>query len=199
MTKYTPDPKNARRHPERNKQMIRQSLEEVGPFRSIGVDGDGVVRAGNGVYEQAQALGLKVREVEAAPDELIAVKRPDLRGEQAERAALWDNRSNETSERDASILSGYDLDGLFSEGEQDELRTLAESTQMGEPSGSSRNLGEPAKQIKPVLSLDDIAVFERAIRLTGERNRGKAFLAICQEYIEQHGGILAEGQLDLSL
>jgi hypothetical protein len=199
VTKYTPDPKNARRHPERNKAMIRQSLEEVGPFRSIGVDGDGIVRAGNGVYEQAQSLGLKVREVEAAPDELIAVRRPDLRGEQAERAALWDNRSNETSEWDASILSGYDLDDMFNEGEQDEIRALAESTQMRDAGDSSRILGEPTKQIKPVLYLDEIATFEQAIRLTGERNRGKALLAICQEYIDQHGEGDTKGQLDLSV
>lgn len=80
MTDLIPDPRNARRHPDANKAVIRQSLEEVGAFRSIAVDGDGVIRAGNGVFEQAQALGLKVRVVDAAPDELIAVKRADLRG-----------------------------------------------------------------------------------------------------------------------
>ena len=57
-----------RRHPRRNQELIRRSLEEVGPFRSIALDGDGIVRAGNGVLEQAQALGLKVRVVEAKAD-----------------------------------------------------------------------------------------------------------------------------------
>lgn len=66
------DPKNARRHGEENKKLIRQSLQEVGPFRSIAVDGQNIVRAGNGVFEQARELGLKVRIIEAAPDELIA-------------------------------------------------------------------------------------------------------------------------------
>lgn len=105
MTTIKPDARNARKHNERNKAMIRASLEESGPFRSIAVDGDGIIRAGNGVYEQAQALGLKVREVEAAPDELIAVVRPDLRGQAAERAALLDNRAGETSEWDADVLA----------------------------------------------------------------------------------------------
>lgn len=121
----TPDPKNARRHPDRNKELIRQSLEEVGPFRSIGVDGEGIIRAGNGVYEQAQALGLKVREVEAAPDELIAVVRPDLKGEKAQRAALWDNRAGETSEWDNEVLKEIaeetDLSDLFTEEELDKV------------------------------------------------------------------------------
>lgn len=82
------DPRNARLHGERNKSVIRQSLEEVGAFRSIAVDGDNVIRAGNGVFEQAQQLGLRVRVIEAQPDELIAVKRKDLRGKRAERAAV---------------------------------------------------------------------------------------------------------------
>lgn len=118
---YRSDPKNARKHPDRNKQMIRASLEEVGPFRSIAIDGDGVVRAGNGVYEQAQALGLKVREVEAAPDELIAVKRPDLRGKRAERAAQWDNRAAETAEWDLDLMPEFDWSGMF---EPDEMAIL---------------------------------------------------------------------------
>lgn len=102
---FIPDPRNARRHPDANKAVIRQSLEEVGPFRSIAVDGDNIIRAGNGVFEQAQELGLKVRVVEAAPDELIAVKRSDLRGEMAERAAILDNRSGELAEWDAQVLA----------------------------------------------------------------------------------------------
>jgi hypothetical protein len=104
MTKYTPDPQNARLHPERNKQLIRQSLEEVGAGRSILVGGDDTIIAGNGVYEQAQALGLTVREVIASPDELIAVKRPDLTGEAATRAAIFDNATGETSSWDVEAL-----------------------------------------------------------------------------------------------
>lgn len=195
---YQPDPKNARRHGDRNKQMIRASLEEVGAFRSIGVDGDDIVRAGNGVYEQAQALGLKVREIEDAPDELIAVKRPDLRGDAAIKAALWDNRTSETSEPDYAVLADYaslfDLSAMYDAGEQDEIATLTDGTHMrdAEP---RRNLGEKAKQIKPVLSMEDIATFEHAIRATGERNRGKAIMLICQEYLDAH----SERQLDFSL
>lgn len=99
------DPRNARVHPDANKALIRKSLEEVGAFRSIAVDGDGIIRAGNGVFEQAQELGLKVRVVEASANELIAVMRPDLTGELAERAAILDNRSSETSEWDCDVLA----------------------------------------------------------------------------------------------
>jgi hypothetical protein len=99
-----PDAHNARLHPDRNQALIRESLTEVGPFRSIAVDANNIIRAGNGVYEQAQALGLKVRIVDAQPDELIAVRRKDLKGRKAERAALYDNRAGELAEWNADVI-----------------------------------------------------------------------------------------------
>jgi len=110
-TKLKYDPRNARLHPDRNKEQIRHSLEDVGPFRSIGVDGDNIVRAGNGVFEQATDLGLKVRIIDAKPDELIAVRRKDLKGTRAVKAALYDNAANETSEWDEETLALIKADG----------------------------------------------------------------------------------------
>lgn len=99
-----PDSHNARIHPERNQAMIRESLVEVGPLRSIGLDANNVVRVGNGVFEQAKELGLKVRIVDAQPDELIAVRRKDLKGKKAERAALYDNRAGELAEWNTDVI-----------------------------------------------------------------------------------------------
>lgn len=99
------DPRNARRHPEANQAGIRRSLEEVGGGRSILVDGDNIIRAGNGVYEQAIALGMDIRVIEARRNEIIAVKRPDLVGELAERAAILDNRTAELAEWDVDVLA----------------------------------------------------------------------------------------------
>ena len=99
------DPRNARLHNKRNKQVIRQSLEEVGAGRSILVDADGIIRAGNGVYEQASNLGYKIRLVDGDAKTLIAVRRKDLRGKDAERAALLDNRTAELAEWDTDVLA----------------------------------------------------------------------------------------------
>lgn len=82
------DPKNYRVHGEKNKAIIRKSLEDCGAGRSILLDGDDVVIAGNGVYEQAQALGLPVRVIESDGRELIAIKRTDLKTEDDKRRAL---------------------------------------------------------------------------------------------------------------
>lgn len=197
--KLQPDPKNARRHTLRNKSLIRQSLEELGAFRSIAVDGDDIIRAGNGVYEQAKELGLKVRVIEAAPDELIAVKRSDLTGDKAERAALFDNRTAETSEWDESVLALLAstepdvIDGIFDGGELADLLEEAEKTeqQMAELGGegkksNKRDFGNPKEKIRPVLHVSQLADFERAIRATGQINRGEAIMTICREYLEHH-------------
>jgi hypothetical protein len=51
----TPDPRNARRHGERNRQLIVDTLKDVGAARSIGVDERGVVVAGNATISAACA------------------------------------------------------------------------------------------------------------------------------------------------
>lgn len=127
--KLVRDPKNARIHPDENKAMIRRSLEEIGGFRSIAVDGDDIVRAGNGVFEQAQALGMEIRIVDAQPNEVIAVRRQDLKGDAAIRAALYDNAASDKSKFDAVVLEDivsherHLLDGILSD--QDLSRILA--------------------------------------------------------------------------
>jgi hypothetical protein len=115
-SKLRPDPKNARRRTDRGRKMIESSLREVGAFRSIAVDADGIIRAGNGVAEAAKKLGMKIRIVKGKSNELIAIQRDDLRGRKAERAALFDNRTGELSVWDPDILAGLSdpmLQGIF--------------------------------------------------------------------------------------
>lgn len=138
-----PDPQNAREHGERNKAMIRESLVEVGPFRSIGLDANNVVRVGNGVFEQAKDLGLKVRIVDALPDELIAVRRKDLKGKKAERAALYDNRAGELSEWNGAVLAELAkndqamLEGIFNDNELNQIMAQVGGGGSSGGSGSS--------------------------------------------------------------
>lgn len=82
------DPRNYRIHGEENKRLIRKSLTECGAGRSILVDKNDIVIAGNGVYEQAQELGLKVRVIESDGTELIAIKRTDL-STKMKRGSCW--------------------------------------------------------------------------------------------------------------
>lgn len=93
------DPKNYRIHGDKNKRLIQKSLVDCGAGRSILIDKEDCIIAGNGVYEQAQELGLKVRIIESDGSELIAIKRTDLKTEDARRKALAlaDNYTSDTS------------------------------------------------------------------------------------------------------
>ena len=54
----TPDPRNARTHTPRNVGMIVDALHEVGAARSIVIDEDGVILAGNATAEAAAEAGM---------------------------------------------------------------------------------------------------------------------------------------------
>ena len=103
---YTLDPRNARTRDERAKDVIRKSLETFGAGRSITIDAENVVISGNGVYEQAIALGIPVREIETDGTELIVVKRTDLETRAAKRIglALADNQTATLAKWDEPVL-----------------------------------------------------------------------------------------------
>jgi len=107
------DPKNHRKHNPRNKELIRKSLGELGAGRSILIDGEDHIIAGNGVYEQAEALGIPVRIIETNGTELVAIKRTDLANGDPRRKqlAIADNATSDTSEWDAEAdWDDVDLD-----------------------------------------------------------------------------------------
>jgi DNA modification methylase len=93
------DPSNYRIHGEKNKRLIRKSLKDCGAGRSILLDDNDCIIAGNGVYEQAKELGLPVRIIESDGTELIAIKRTDLTTKDSRRKALAlaDNHTSDTS------------------------------------------------------------------------------------------------------
>lgn len=123
-----PDPKNARRHTPRNVGMIERALGDVGAARSIVVDEDGVVLAGNATIEAAAAAGIeRVQVVDADGQTLIAVRRAGLTPEQKAHLALYDNRTAELAEWDVEALAelgeAIDLSQFWTRDELAELLT----------------------------------------------------------------------------
>jgi hypothetical protein len=121
-----PDPRNARKHTPRNTGMIEKALGEVGAARSIVVDEDGVVLAGNATVEAAAAAGIdRVQVVDADGETIIAVRRTGPTPEQKTRLALYDNRTAELAEWDVDVLrelgDEIDLSGLWQEHELENL------------------------------------------------------------------------------
>jgi hypothetical protein len=124
----THDPKNARRHTPRNVGMLEQALNEVGAARSIVVDEDGVVLAGNATIDAAVQAGItRVQVVEADGNTIIAVRRTGLTDEQKVKLALYDNRVAELAEWEPGVLAELaDTGVLESMFFPDELNALLE-------------------------------------------------------------------------
>ena len=90
-----PDPANVRLHSDTNLDAIKGSLARFGQQKPIVVDHAGVIRAGNGTYAAAQALGW----------DSIQVVRTDLEGLEATAFAIADNRTSDLSEFDSPALA----------------------------------------------------------------------------------------------
>jgi ParB-like chromosome segregation protein Spo0J len=96
----TADPANARRHSDRNLEVIRASLRAFGQQKPIVVDADGICRAGSGTLEAAKAEGWTH----------IAVARTSLAGAEATAYAIADNRSG-----DPDVGSTWDVGALHAQ------------------------------------------------------------------------------------
>lgn len=124
------DKRNYRKHSDKNKALINKSLKECGAGRSILIDNENNIIAGNGVFEQSQKLGLKTKIVETDGTELVVVKRTDLATDDDKRKqlAVIDNSASDSSEFDFELLKtdfdqetlndwGIDVDFKLDDGE----------------------------------------------------------------------------------
>jgi DNA modification methylase len=100
------DPQNARKHGKRNLKAIEDSFKAVGAARSVVLDENNVLLAGNASAKGAAAAGIsKVLVVDTDGDTLVAVRRTGLTTEQKSLLALYDNRA-------AELADGWDVDVL---------------------------------------------------------------------------------------
>jgi len=140
------DPANVRLHDARNLEAIKQSLEKFGQQKPIVVDGDGIVRAGNGTLMAARELGWKT----------ISAVRTELTGDEAIAYAVADNRTAELAEWDraelAALLDRLDAEsdgewsGLMGFTEDDRRNLLADLDGLGglaQPEGTKKKGSGP--------------------------------------------------------
>ena len=126
-----PDHKNARRRTDRSAQLIGESLQKYGAARSIVIDEDNRILAGNGTIEGAKKAGIKnVRIIETDGSEIIAVQRIGLTEDEKIGLALADNRTSDLSEWDQEMLhqlsEEHDISDWFSKEDLDELLSVTE-------------------------------------------------------------------------
>lgn len=123
------DAHNYRKHDERNLKLIKKSLKDYGAGRSILIDADGEIIAGNATYKTAQEQNIPVKIIQTDGTELIAVQRTDLNTNDKKRKqlALMDNTTSDKPNWDIDTISAdFDLSELPELG----LEDLPETAQL---------------------------------------------------------------------
>jgi ParB-like chromosome segregation protein Spo0J len=184
------DPRNARKHDDRNIKAIMDSLSKFGQQKAIVVGEDNIVIAGNGTLEAAKRLGW----------DTIDVRRSGLKSDEATAYAIADNRSAELAEWDDPVLgdilselkeSGWELDDLgFNDEDIKSILSLAEEIELPDLKSGDK---EPFQQMAFVLSDNQAETVKRAIDFVKKNEyldncenknmNGNAIFLICQKYI----------------
>ena len=126
------DHKNARKRTDRSSKLIAESLSKFGAARSIVIDENNRILAGNGTIAGAKAAGIKnLKVIETDGKEIIAVKRTGLSEDEKIGLALADNRTSDLSEWDLNMLEElskeHDLEPWF---DNDDLKELLGETEV---------------------------------------------------------------------
>lgn len=165
LSALSPDRKNARRRTERSSALLEHSLSQYGAARSIVIDEEGVVLAGNGTLEAAAAIGIdQVLVVPADGNTLVAVQRTDLSPRQKVEYALADNRASDLSEWDAATLSDLvnddpdlNLNAFFSD---DEFKAILEEGGVGQDEDPEDDGSKSQGKLEVKLAFEDPADFD---------------------------------------
>lgn len=164
------DHKNARRRTDRSSELIKESLQRYGAARSIVIDEDNRILAGNGTIEGAKAAGIKnVRIIETEGDEIIAVRRSGLSEDQKVGLALADNRTADLSEWDQEMLhrlsEEHDIEPWFNQEDLDELLNITEL----DPEGGNTDPDEvPDTPTDPITKPGDLWILGNHRLLCGD-------------------------------
>ena len=149
------DGNNYRKHSDTNKARIKKSIDEAGLGRSVVIDADGVLVAGNGV-QQVIDKDTPVRVVETDGTELVVVKRTDLHTGDPRRKTLA-LADNATSDDVAWDFEAIEADG-WTEDEAGEwgVEWPAEEEQGEQQEAQEDDFDETVDKVETVCKKGDI-------------------------------------------
>lgn len=164
----TPDDKNFNKHSEYGMHLLDKSLRQFGAGRSILIDKNNRIIAGNGIVEAAAAIDLDdVIVIETNGNQLVAVKRTDidLDSAQGRELALADNATS------AANLQ-WDADAIMEKAAKFEFIPDDWGVELGEPDtgGDDADQGGGEKRYQVIIDCKDDAEMERIaqrLRLDG--------------------------------
>lgn len=128
------DANNLRHHDERNRELIRTSLEKYKAGRSALMDADNTLIAGNGAVREALDLKIPIKIIDTDGSEMIILRRTDIESDSEIRTGLaiadnattdassWDHDKIRALEIPVEELDAWDIDiSLLREPHFDEL------------------------------------------------------------------------------
>lgn len=175
-------------HPQRQKEQVAGLLEEVGKIDSIKAWRSERLNGRLATWDGHLRKSLD-------PDEVWPVDITDLTDEEADKVIALYNRTGAEAQLEGEaldqllqgmVVTDLALKQMLDEMEEEAGLSFLVDAQQLDAGPNTRNLGDKRQQIKPVLYVDEIEVFEEALRRTGLANRGEAIITICQFYIDTH-------------
>lgn len=209
ITDYLPDSHNANKGTERGLQMLEDSLQSVGVGRSIVVDKNGKIPAGNKTLEAAVNAGFEdVLEIEDDGKTLIVHKRSDWDLDDplgaARKYAYLDNRVSEVglawdaNRIAADVEAGIDLSKMWTIPELDYVLNQPDVGEV-EYDDEDDTSEENARSDGSLLGLIDITIAEPKTQIKhGDIFKLGHHVLICAEVISEWqlwSGMLEAGML----
>ena len=159
LTRFSQDPENLNKGTDKGRRMLSQSIQDLGAGRSILVDRNGVIIAGNKTAEAAIAEGLEdAIVVQTQGDKVVVVQRTDLdltKDPKAKQLAIADNRI-------AEIDLSWDAEALQKLAEEVDLSWLEvddnffeELEAMENEELDDQDYGEPEESSSKEIDTDD--------------------------------------------
>ena len=193
------DTHNFNRGTEQGQQLMEKSFSELGAGRSILVDKNGNIIAGNKSQKAAKAAGIKkVRIIETTGDELVAVKRTDIDIDSAEgrKMALLDNLTTQVnlawdpSEINAvsSEIEGFDPSDYGFDPSQLEVAGIGDgttpATQSAETEAKEDDFDPDAEHYEPKVKRGEVWLLGRHRLMCGDSTDHECFAKLMNGEIE---------------
>lgn len=163
------DRRNYRKHNQRNLDLIKKSVSEVGLGRSVVIDNENEIVCGNGLVSTLDK-NTPVKVIETDGSELVVVKRTDLQTDDVKRKqlAVMDNSTSDSSEFDFELLQedfdteeledwGLDVDFAIEEEEKEVVEDeVPEEVETRCKLGDIWQLGEHRLMCGDSTKVDDV-------------------------------------------
>lgn len=206
LTDYKPLTRNPNKGTQRGTGILEQSVRELGAGRSILVDKNGVILAGNHAQEAFVNAGIDdVIEVETDGKKIVVVKRTDLDADSSagKKMAIMDNRTSEQGLAwDAVVVEDLLNEIKDDEGELDNYLKELENQldvemDMDDAFGMLPDEDRaPFRQMTFTVHDSQFEVIIEALRVAksmgefdseNENSNGNAIARVCELFLGEHG------------